>query len=87
MKRGVTFMVKDSQRISSQIRDVSPCRDCSEKFTACHDHCPKDARGEFGYMAWKAEIQRVKKVRREYIELKTEQEYNRRSVNGRRGGY
>ena len=75
-------MVKDSQRISSQIRDVSPCRDCTEKFTACHDHCPKDARGEFGYMAWKDEIQRVKKARRDYIEYKEQRGYKRRWVNG-----
>lgn len=60
-------MVKDSQRISSQIRGVSPCTGCTERFTACWDHCPKDERGEFGYKAWKAEAKRVKKAREEYL--------------------
>lgn len=31
----------------------NPCRFCTERFTACHDNCPKDARGEFGHKAWK----------------------------------
>lgn len=32
-----------------------PCKDCSERFTACSGKCPKDERGEFGYKAWKAQ--------------------------------
>lgn len=71
--------------LMSQIRDAPPCKDCTEKFTACHDRCPKDARGEFGYMAWKAKIARVKKARREYIELKTEHGYKMRWINGSGG--
>ena len=70
-------MVKDSQRISLNIRDVSHCKFCTEKFTACHDRCPKDARGEFGYMAWKNELERVKKARLEYIEYKSKMGYKR----------
>ena len=35
---------------------MSPCKDCQERHTACHGHCPKDARGEYGYEAWKAEM-------------------------------
>ena len=31
---------------------IAPCKDCAERFTACHDRCPKDERGEFGYKAW-----------------------------------
>jgi hypothetical protein len=31
-----------------------PCNGCTERFSACSDRCPKDARGEFGYKAWKA---------------------------------
>lgn len=85
-ERGVTFMVKEEQRLHSTIRDKPPCCDCSEKFIACHDHCPKDARGEFGYKAWKAEIKRVKKARRDFIELKTEHGYKRRWVNGKGDG-
>ena len=32
-----------------------PCKDCTERFLTCSDKCPKDARGEFGYKAWKTE--------------------------------
>ena len=49
------------------IRDPSPCDGCTERFLACSDRCPKDARGEPGYKAWKAEIARVKKNKREYL--------------------
>ena len=82
MKGCAILMVKDEQRIHSQIRDVSPCKGCTERFAACHDHCPKDSRGEFGYMAWKAEIDRVKKTRRDYIEYKTERGYKRHWEKG-----
>lgn len=33
--------------------ETSPCKGCTERFTACSDRCPKDARGEFGYKAWR----------------------------------
>lgn len=46
---------------------MPPCKGCSERFQTCHDRCPKDERGEFGYKAWKNEIQRVKKAREEYL--------------------
>lgn len=48
------------------IRDQSPCNGCTEKFLACHDRCPKDERGEPGYKAFRAEIERVKAARTEY---------------------
>jgi hypothetical protein len=48
-------------------RDPSPCHNCTERFIACSDHCPKDERGEFGYKAWKAEGERVKENRRAYL--------------------
>lgn len=35
---------------------VGPCKGCTERFTACSDRCPKDARGEYGYKAWKADL-------------------------------
>lgn len=54
-------MITDNQRITGAVRGVPPCKDCTERFLACHDRCPKDERGEFGYKAWKAEGQRVKK--------------------------
>lgn len=39
-------------------REKVPCKGCTEKFTACHDRCPKDKRGEFGYGAWKAQVEK-----------------------------
>ena len=33
-------------------RDKSPCLNCTERFLACHDRCPKDKRGERGYKAF-----------------------------------
>ena len=38
-----------------------PCNGCTERFIACSDRCPKDARGEFGYKAWKARHQAEQK--------------------------
>ena len=37
-----------------------PCKDCTERFLACSDHCPKDERGEYGYKAWKADLRAEK---------------------------
>jgi hypothetical protein len=39
---------------------------CSERFPACSARCPKDARGEYGYLAWKAEWDKAKQAEREY---------------------
>ena len=47
--------------------DVSPCKGCPERFTACSDRCPKDERGEFGYKAWKADKQKIKAKEKEYL--------------------
>lgn len=44
----------------------SPCKGCEERFLACSDKCPKDARGEYGYMAWKADLQKINAAEREY---------------------
>ena len=54
-------------KIVVSIRDDSPCNGCTERFSACHDRCPKDARGEPGYKAFKAEIERVKAVKEKYL--------------------
>ena len=59
--------MKENIRISNAIRDVSPCKGCPERFTACSDRCPKDARGEYGVKAWKDELERVKKVRKDCL--------------------
>ena len=60
--------MKDCQRLSNTIRDISPCDGCTERFTACSDRCPKDERGEKGYKAWKAEIKRVKEEKQKYLD-------------------
>lgn len=43
-----------------------PCKDCAERFIACSDKCPKDARGEYGYQAWKAEYRKQQAAEKEY---------------------
>ena len=50
-------------------RKISPCMNCTERFTACHDKCPKDLRGEFGYKAWKDDNKRINEERRQYDKL------------------
>ena len=54
----------------------SPCKDCPERFLACSDKCPKDARGEYGYKAWKAEFQKEKAAEKEY-KLRRREDYRR----------
>lgn len=44
----------------------SPCAGCSERFIACSDRCPKDARGEYGYKSWKADLAKIKQAEKEY---------------------
>lgn len=39
--------------------NISPCKGCEDRHTACHDHCTK-------YADWKAECQRMKALEREY---------------------
>lgn len=46
--------------------EISPCKGCTERFPACSDKCPKDARGERGYKAWKAEYQAQQALIKEY---------------------
>lgn len=43
-----------------------PCKGCAERFLACSDKCPKDARGEYGYKAWKADVQKANAAEKEY---------------------
>lgn len=54
------------KEMDGPIRDDNPCRFCTERFIACSDRCPKDERGEYGRKAYKAELDRVNKNRREY---------------------
>lgn len=56
-------------RLPNIVRGVSPCANCTEKFTACHDKCPKDKRGDPndpGYKMWKADVQKIKDAKKEY---------------------
>lgn len=62
-------MAKDECKIRFGSRDVSPCMNCTERFLACADRCPKDARGEYGYNAWKAKRKSVEDKRRTYNSL------------------
>lgn len=38
----------------------SPCFGCDERRINCHSDCPKDARGEFGYSAWRKIVDEIK---------------------------
>ena len=49
-----------------------PCKDCAERFTVCSDKCPKDARGEYGYKAWKAKLRKQQAAEREYKKQRRE---------------
>lgn len=62
-------------RITMGIREVSPCKDCTERFIACSDKCPKDARGEYGYQAWKAEWDAANEKRKEYDRKKRRRKF------------
>ena len=44
----------------------NPCQGCTERFLACADNCPKDARGEYGHKAWKADYKKLQDAIREY---------------------
>lgn len=59
--------MKDECRLPGAMRGVSPCTNCGERHTACHDKCPKDDRGEYGYRTWKADTKKVKDTRRAYL--------------------
>ena len=40
-------------------REISPCKDCTERHTACHDKCEN-------YKAWKVMLEDLNKERRKY---------------------
>lgn len=60
-------MITDDMRLWHEVREVTPCKGCTERFTACWDHCPKDKRGEFGYKAWKLHLHEMKKKHNQYV--------------------
>lgn len=65
-----------------------PCNGCTERFTACSDHCPKDERGEFGYKAWldkahKDKAEQTKWRRQKSEDMKRDSRYGFRPKNRR----
>ena len=60
--------MKEESRLTGVMRGCPPCKDCEERHTACHDHCPKDQRGEYGYKRWKADAKMINEKRRAYEE-------------------
>lgn len=53
--------MRDDQRLHSVIRGVAPCKDCTERKTACHGECQR-------FKEWSAEKDRVQKERKKYID-------------------
>jgi hypothetical protein len=70
-------MPKDESRIRCGIRDVSPCKGCTERFTACSDRCPKDERGDYGHDAWIAKLREVQANRKAYNSLNRRKKWQR----------
>lgn len=62
-------MRKRGRPICNSCREISPCMGCTERFIACQDRCPKDARGEYGYAAWKQAVAIIAKKRKDYNDL------------------
>lgn len=50
----------------------NPCHGCEERFIACHDNCPKDARGEYGHKAWKVDQNKIKQAEKTYKQVSRE---------------
>lgn len=48
-----------SNPIDSPVREKPPCKDCPNRYPACHDKCEK-------YKAWKSRLDEVNKRRKEY---------------------
>ena len=67
--------MSNSNRPNGIIRDISPCWKCEERFPVCSGNCPKDTRGEFGYKAWRAKVESVKKAKKGHYELRTPRGY------------
>ena len=68
----------DHQKLPRLIRDECPCLGCTERFIACSDRCPKDERGEYGYLGWKAKIAEVKANRKAYNDLNRRKKWQTR---------
>ena len=51
-------------RIDGPIRDISPCKDCHDRYLGCHDKC-------HGYADWKSKLEKVNEERRKYNQMAT----------------
>lgn len=58
-------------------REKAPCYGCTERFTACSDRCPKDERGEYGYLAWKATVKEIEDKRKAYLDERRRSKWQR----------
>ena len=76
-------MAPEKNRLRYNTRDPAPCMGCTERFTACQDRCPKDARGEFGYAAWKQQSADVNKNRKTYYDILSTYCKHRRNRHGK----
>lgn len=68
----------NDKRLPGVMRGVSPCTDCAERHTACHDTCSQ-------YKEWKAKAQKIKEARLAYLDERTKayEEQKRRNRWGR----
>ena len=46
-------------RPDSTTREMSPCKDCPDRYTTCHGSCDR-------YKGWKQRLDELNKARREY---------------------
>lgn len=69
--------MNDNYKFHTGNREEAPCKGCPERFPACSDHCPKDARGEFGYKAWKARFDEINNKRKAYDRLNRRKKWQR----------
>jgi hypothetical protein len=69
--------MNDSSRLRDSIREVCPCKGCTERFIACSDRCPKDERGEFGHKAWIAKRKEIDEKRKAYNNLNRRRKWQR----------
>lgn len=69
-------MAKDD-KLPGVIRGKPPCAGCTDRYITCHDHCPKDDRGDYGYLAWKNDIENLRKNRMAYEALNRRKSWQR----------
>lgn len=55
-------MAREESRLRYGIREEPPCKDCTAKYTACHDSCDK-------FKEWKAKREAVNEARKAYYRM------------------